>query len=75
MHLQLYMFKQKHNVDIVNNRNIFTRAHAAILYTTLKPNSEKYKNNVFYKVAILWNSLSVQIRKNPNIYLLKRYSK
>ena len=24
MHLQLYMFKQKHNVDIVNNRNIFT---------------------------------------------------
>ena len=27
MHLQLYMFKQKHNVDLVNNRTVYTRAH------------------------------------------------
>ena len=71
MHLQLYMFKQKHNVTIVNNRNVHTRAHEALLYTTLKPNSEKYKNNVFYKGALAWNSLSVQIRKTQTYSSLK----
>ena len=71
MHLQLYMFKQKHNADKVNNKNIFTRAYEAILYTTFKPNSEKYKINVFYKGAILWNSLSVHIRKTQTYTSLK----
>ena len=63
MQLQLYMYKQKHNVTIGNLRNVNTRSHDDLLFTTLKPNSEKYKNNVFYKGAIAWNSLSVAIRK------------
>ena len=71
MHLQLYMYKQKHNMEIVNNRNVYTSAHDAVLYTTLKPNSEKYKRNVYYKGAIAWNSLSVQIRKTQTYTCLK----
>ena len=71
MHLQSYMFKQKHNAEIVNNRNVFTRAHQALLYTTQKPNSEKYKINVFYKGALAWNGLSVQIRKSQTYTSLK----
>ena len=71
MHLQLYMFKQKHNVEIVNTRNVYTRAHDAVLYVTHKPNSEKYKKNVFYKGPIAWNSLSVQIRKTQTYTSLK----
>ena len=71
MHLQLYMFKQKHNVDLVNNRTVCTRAHDAILFITKKPNSEKYKINVFYKGALAWNSMSVQIRRSQTYTLLK----
>ena len=56
LHLNLYMFKQKGNVEIVNTRNVRTRAHNALLFTTLKPNSEKYKRNVYYKGALLWNN-------------------
>ena len=71
MHLQLYMFKQKHNMEIVNNRNVYTRAHDALLFNTHKPNSEMYKRNVFYKGAIAWNSLSVHIRKSQTYITLK----
>ena len=71
MHLQLYMFKQKSNVNIVNNRKVCTRMHDAIVFTTFKPNSEKYKRNVLYKGALAWNSLSVAIRKSQTYTLLK----
>ena len=59
MHLTLYMFKQKGNVDIVNTRNVRTRAHDAISFTKNKPNNEKYKRNVLYKGALAWNALPV----------------
>ena len=52
MHLQLYMFEQKSNHNIVNNREICTRAHDAVLFTNVKPNSEKYKTNILYKGAL-----------------------
>ena len=65
------MFKQKHNVAIVNIRNVCTRAHDAVLCTTLKPNSEKYKINVLYKGALAWKSLSVQLRKSQTYTSLK----
>ena len=45
--------------------------HDAVLFSTQKPNSEKYKNNVLYKGAITWNSLSVAIRKSQKYSILK----
>ena len=71
MHLQLYMYKQKTNLSIVNTRNIATRIHDATIFTTKKPNSEKYKLNVLYKGAMAWNSLSVVIRKSQTYITLK----
>ena len=62
MHLTLFMYKQRKNVKIVNKRDVRTRAHDAILFTTVKPNNEKYKRNVFYKGALLWNTLPVDER-------------
>ena len=53
MHLILYMYKQKRNITIVDSRNIFTRAHDALLFLFERPNSEKYKNNVLFKGPIL----------------------
>ena len=53
----------------MNNRNVLTRAHYAILFITEKPNSENYKRNVFYKGALAWNSLL--LRKSQTYTVLK----
>ena len=73
VHLKLYMFKQKENVEFVNTRQICTRAHDATLFRTNRPNSEKYKINVFYKGAIIWNSMTVNDRSIDSYDQLKKY--
>ena len=62
MHLILCMYKQKGNLSIINTRHVRTRAHDALLFTTVKPNNEKYKRNVLYKGVLLWNKLPVHER-------------
>ena len=57
--LNLFMFEQQSNIEIVNKRVINTRAHGALLFTTKKPNNEKYKQNILYRGALSWNSLPV----------------
>ena len=75
MHLKLFMFKQKLNGEIVNTRQINTRAHDAILFLTIRPNSEKYKVNVYYRGALLWNEMSVKERSIESYDELKSYLK
>ena len=58
-HVYNFMFKQKNNEKLVDDRNIRTRAHDAILYITVLPKCEKSKCNVFYYGACLWNQLPV----------------
>ena len=67
LHLASYMFKQKGNEHIVNSREVRTRAHDAILFVTVKPNNEKYKRNVFYKGALIWNALP-EVERNIEKY-------
>ena len=69
------MFKQKHNVNIVNNRDVRTRAHEAPLFTTVKPNNEKYKRNVYYKGALSWHSLTVAERNQQDYVKFKSSQK
>ena len=69
------MFKQKGNINLINNRKVRTRAHDAILFTTLKPNSEKYKRNVLYKGAIAWNNLHIDDRNINSKKNLKRHKR
>ena len=71
MHLQLCMFRQRNNPAIVNTRNVCTRLHDAVLFNTLKPNSGKYKVNVFYKGAMACNTLSVVARNAQTYVILK----
>ena len=75
MHLLLYMYKQKSNVDILNSRIINTRMHDALVFITNKPNSEKYKNNVLFKGPILWNSRTVEERNIQSYETLKNILK
>ena len=69
------MFKQKGNINIVNNGNIITRVHDAILFTTLKPNNEEYKRNVYHKGALLWNNQPVIDRNFENYDKFKNNQK
>ena len=75
VHLNLLMYKQRDNVHIVNKRNINTRAHDALLFTTQKPNNEKYKQNVFYRGALTRNNLPVRERNIPDFEKFKSVQK
>ena len=66
---------QKENVDIVNTRQVNTRAHDATLFSTRRPNSEKYKVNVYYKGALEWNAMTVPERLIDTYEELKMYLK
>ena len=41
------------------------------LYIIIKPNSEKYKRNVFIAGALAWNSLGVVTRKSQTHLSIK----
>ena len=75
MHLRLFMFKPRNNMNFVNNRKVNTRAHDATLFVTKRPNSEKYKLNVYYKGALLWNEMTVPERSIETYEELKVYLK
>ena len=61
-HLLNYMYKKKDCIELLDIKNVNTRARAAPLFKTIIPKCEKYKHSVFYYGAIKWNSLPVKIR-------------
>ena len=62
MHLKTFMFKQKANIEIINVREVHTRAHDAVLFLSIKPKNETTKKSALYRGAIIWNMLSVELR-------------
>ena len=74
-HLLNFMFKNRKNIKRLNNRNVRTRLHDAPVFITSKPNSEKYKANVFYNGAISWNDLPVHIRNIETHNIFKNTQK
>ena len=61
-HLLNFMYKNRENVKLLNQRNVRTRLHDAPVFVTSKPNCEKYKSNVFFNGALCWNELPVETR-------------
>ena len=74
-HLLNFMYKNKNNTLLLNNRNIPTRLHDAPVFKTIKPTCEKYKANVYYKGALLWNGLPVCIRNTETYMIFKENKK
>ena len=62
MHLVNFMYKQQSNPVLVNDRNVYTRAHDATLFLCIKPKNESSKKSSLYRGAIAWNNLPVHIR-------------
>ena len=71
----MFMFKQKNNELIVNQRVINTRAHDALLFQTERPQNEKYKRNIYYNGALRWNELRVENRNTLNYISFKSKQK
>ena len=70
-HLRMFMFKQKNNEQIVNRREINTRAHDAILFDTERPMNVRSKRNIYYNGALRWNELTVEVRNTVKYYSFK----
>ena len=67
--------RQKYNNYLLDIRDIRTRAHDAILYNTKQPRCEKYKHNIYYYSARLWNQLPVKERKIDDYDTFKNVQK
>ena len=52
------MHKQSHKKDLLKKAKLRTRLHNAPVFMTYKPNNEKARQNVLYRGANAWNSLS-----------------
>ena len=57
-----YTYKKNNCVDLLDIKDINTRARAAPIFKTIIPKCEKYKNSVLYNGAVLWNTLPVNVR-------------
>ena len=66
------MYLRKSRVELLNHREIRTRAHDAALFDIGIPRCEAFKRSVGYAGALEWNSLTPQIR-NTDTYLAFKY--
>ena len=61
-HVLNFMYTRKGNVNLLNNREIRTRAHDAPLFEVKIPRSEAFKRSIGYFGAVSWNNLPPKTR-------------
>ena len=74
-HVYHFMYKQQSFVYRLDLRKIYTRSQDATIFKTQRPKNERYKRNVFYYGALLWNSLPAKIRNIETYDDFKKYQK
>ena len=74
-HLRNFMFQQRDNLDLLDNRDLQTRQHTGIIFKVQLQRLEICKNNVFYQGAIEWNALPLDIRAIKSLESFKRVQK
>ena len=67
-HVRNFMYIRKRRRDLLNTREIRTRAHDAPIFTVPIPRSEAFKRSVGYSGSVEWNSLKADLH-NTNNYL------
>ena len=65
-HINNFMYGRLTNDQLVDKRNINTRAHDAPLFKVKVPKIETYKRSVEYAGAVRWNLLPTEIRNIDN---------
>ena len=71
-HVLNFMYNRKRKVQLLNNREIRTRAHDAPLFNVAIPRCEAYKRSVGYFGATMWNELP-PARRNKATFLGFKY--
>ena len=74
-HINNFVFKRMCNKDLVDDRNIRTRAHDTLLFKVKIPKNESYKRSVEYSGAVKWNALPAITRGIDNYQKLKNNQK
>ena len=71
-HVLNFMYKRQTRKDLLNVREIRTRAHDAPLFNVTVPRCETFKRSIGYFGSVAWNSLPPALR-NTNSYLAFKY--
>ena len=74
-HALNFMFKRKADRNLLNLREIRTRAHDAPLFNVLTPRCEAAKRSVVYYGSSLWNDLTPQLRNTQDYFAFKAIQK
>ena len=72
-HIRNFMYIRKSRRDLLNMREIRTRAHDAPLFDIKVPRCEAFKRSVGYAGALEWNNLTPDMR-NIDSYLAFKYA-
>ena len=73
-HILNFMYLRQARTDLLNVREIRTRAHDAPLFTVKVPRCEAFKRSVGYFGALEWNELPPDTR-NVNPFLVFKYQR
>ena len=74
-HTLNFMFIRKRNTNLLNTREIRTRAHDAPLFNVLIPRCEAFKRSVGYFGSEMWNSLKPALRNLKEYLAFKQVQK
>ena len=70
-----FMYKRLSRKDLLNNREIRTRAHDAPLFSVAIPRCEAFKRSVGYSGSVAWNDLSPVLRNTTTYVEFKNIQK
>ena len=74
-HLRNFMFNRSYKEELLDKRDIRTRAHDAPLFKIAVPKNETYKRSVAFAGASEWNALPANIRNINSSPEFKRIQK
>ena len=74
-HVQNFMYNRKSKVQLLNRREIRTRAHDAPLFNVAIPRCETYKRSVGFFGAKMWNELTPATRNTATFLAFKHLQK
>ena len=74
-HTLNFMYKRQNRRDLLNVREIRTRAHDAPLFDVIIPRCEAVKRSVCYAGSVVWNSLPPEIRNTDSYLAFKNLQK
>ena len=74
-HVLNFMYNRKSKIELLNNREIRTRAHDGPLFNVQIPRCEAFKRSVGYFGSVEWNDLPPEVRNREPFLVFKYFNK